>query len=82
MKAWFSWCHMFYYDEDSYPTKFILGINWYRHQPFSSKKFKSWRGFTVVFYVIKYQVSFHFVDDYAAYEYRMNYRFSSSLKKE
>jgi hypothetical protein len=74
MKVWINHHQMFYYDEDSYQFKAVLGVNWFKHKPFVTKKFKTWKGFTFSFYFIKWQINFHFVNDYEAYSARMNYR--------
>lgn len=75
MKAWFSWCHMFPdLEEGGYNVKF--GIDWYRHKSLVNKRFRGWRGFSIIFYLIKYQITFNIVDDYEAYEYRVNYRWT------
>ena len=72
MKIWFENCHNFTTDSDC-PVQ--LGLYWYKHRNFH-KKFKSWRGFSVVFHFFKWSVTFNVVDDFKAYEYKMNYRWT------
>lgn len=72
MKFLFDNCML---DDNDYPVK--LGIHWYRHKSQENKKlgFKKWKGFTVVFYLIWWQLHFTWVNDYKAYKYRMDFRY-------
>jgi hypothetical protein len=78
MKIWFDYCLNFTTDSDT-PVK--LGINWYRHIN-TSRKLKSWFGFTVVMHLFKYTVSVNFVDDFKAYNAKINLRFSQYKIRE
>jgi hypothetical protein len=82
-KAWFETCMMNFgepWGDEEYPVKF--GINWFKHGKQISKRFKSWNGVTIQVYLLKYQISFNFVDDREAYNFRMNYRNSDYLKEK
>jgi len=70
MKIWFSYCWNFTSDSDS-PVK--VGINWYRHIN-TNPKFKSWRGLTVIVHFFKWTYTMNAVDDYDAYDKKINYK--------
>ncbi len=76
MKVLFDHCNL--YNEDDHSVK--LGINWYKHAPQNSKKFKAWKGFTFTFYLIYWQVNLTYISDYDAYKARLNYRYSDHIK--
>jgi hypothetical protein len=71
MKLWFETCHNFTTDSDC-PVQ--LGLHWYKHVCTTNNKFKSWRGFSIVCHFFKWSITFNAVDDFKAYDYRMNYR--------
>lgn len=69
MKLWFDYCGNFTLDGD---TPVQLGLHWYKHKK-SHSKFKSWRGFTVQLHFFKWSFNVNFVDDFEAYDRRINY---------
>lgn len=71
-----------HYTDD--PVLVKLGIDWYRHTPQENKKvgFKKWKGFSIVVYLIKWQFTVTWVDDYKAYKYRMDFNYYDWKKKQ
>jgi len=67
-------------DDHGYQIK--LGINWYKHCPVVNRRFKGWKGLTITFYLIKWQFHFTVVDDYKAYQHRMNYKSNDRLRNK
>jgi len=74
MKIFFSWCHLF----DDVDVK--LGIDWYRHKCLDTKRFPAWKGFTIVFYLIRRQLTVNWVNNYKNYRNRIDYRYSDGMK--
>lgn len=68
MRCWFSYCLNYSYDSD---TAVDVGVHWYKHKN-THPKYKSWFGFTVTFYLLKYLINFTFVNDYNAYDTKIN----------
>jgi hypothetical protein len=80
MKIWFECSGMWVCEEDSYPVKF--GVNWYKHVPGNPKYFKPWFGFSVVLCGFKKVLVFNFVNDYKAYNAKINYRWHNRWRKK
>lgn len=78
MKILFDYCVLI---DDSWGDV-KLGIGWYKHRPHDSKKFPAWKGFTIVFYLLKYRVHIDWISNYANYRKRMDYRFMNDFLNE
>ncbi len=66
MKLLFDRCNLQSYFDDS---NVRLGMGWYRH----SKDHKWW-GITVEFYLLYWMITATFVNDFDAYDRKINYR--------
>ncbi len=66
MKAWFSHCQLYGCCDDS---NLKFGVGWYRHY-----KDYPWFGFTIEFYLYRWLVQFHFVDNWKEYNNHLNKR--------
>lgn len=66
MKIWFEHCRLDGYFEDC-DVKF--GIGWYRHH-----KDHKWFGFTIHFYLLHWVVVANYVNNWAEYDKKINYR--------
>jgi hypothetical protein len=67
MKFWFDQCNLKAYMDGDSQVK--LGIGWYRHH-----KNHKWFGFTIQFYLYFILLNFTYVDNYAEYDKKINYR--------
>lgn len=77
MKFLYSWCHLL--EDNDWNCK--IGLDWYRHKCLNSKRFPGWKGLTLVVYLIWWRFDFTWVDNYANYENRMNYRSTAKLRE-
>jgi len=77
MKIWFDYCR--HYEE--FGPEIKLGIHWFKHSV-PNKRFKPWKGLTIIFYLIRWQLYINIVDDYKAYLERINYKSSGHIRKK
>jgi len=68
MKIWFESCINYTKDSDC-PVQ--LGLNYFKHNH-TNPKFRSWRGFSVVVHFFKWTVILNYVDDFDAYDRKIN----------
>lgn len=72
MKIWLENC-LNYTTISDCPVK--LGLDWHKHRSIESKLFKNWNGFSMVLHFFKWSITLNWVDDYEAYDYKMNFRY-------
>lgn len=79
MKFLFTWNWLF---KDDFDCK--LGLNWYSFSPVRGcrKDLEGSKGFTVILYLIWRWTTITWVQDYAAYSRRINYRHTDRITKK
>lgn len=77
MKIWFEHCINYTTTSDC-PVK--LGLDWYRHKKAKHKLFKYWNGFSITCHFFKWTITLNYVDDFEAYNARINYRRHKKVK--
>lgn len=80
MKLWFE--HFGNYTLERY-YEYIpiqLGLSYHKHIFIGNKKFKGWKGVTITLFFFKWVVTMSCVDDYKAYDYKINYYKYRNLK--
>ncbi len=75
MKILFDYCRIF--ADDWGDVK--MGIGWYKHNVEGNKKFPGWKGFTLVFYLLRYRINIDWISNYANYRKRMDYRITDDF---
>lgn len=79
MKLWLESCGNWLIDEEN----LYFGISAHKHSPLARPKLglKTWKGFTLAVYFYKWRIALHYVNDYAAYSKRINYRSTDKRNK-